>query len=233
MSVTLAILVPTLRSRRELLRRMMDRFQPQMSDRIGIWTLEDGGTETTGRKRQRLLETVDAPYVCFFDDDDVPAPTYCRDILDAIDGGVDVVGFKVRYFKDGFLEGRSIHSLASKSWSEGVGPDGLVSYLRTPNHLNPIRREIALAVGYKSITLGEDADYSRRLFDRFGKSMKEFFIDKFLYDYLYRTRREPAPNNYDESGTLTRDGAERIIRSGGSVSFGGRICSKVEHLDSL
>jgi hypothetical protein len=37
---------------------------------------------------------------------------------------------------------------------------------------------------------------------------------------------------YDAKGKLTRAGAEQVIRSGGSVSFGGRVITSVDKLPS-
>jgi hypothetical protein len=58
-----------------------------------------------------------------------------------------------------------------------------------PNHLSPVKREIALAVGYLSMQSGEDADYSYRLRKMYPK-LREKFVDKCLYHYLYRNPRK-------------------------------------------
>lgn len=209
----------------------MRRLEPQLSDAVGVYTLEDEGAETTGRKRQRLIEETDAEFVAHVDDDDLVAPTYVGDILGAIKQGADVVGFKVRCYEDGGLSGFAVHSLANDRWSEQRLENGMVHYTRTPNHLNPIRRNIALQVGFPSETVGEDADYARRLYAGFGKTMKEVFLDKCLYDYFQRTRMdEPIVQKYDDAGRLTKAGMEEAIRAGGSVLFNGQLCTKLEQL---
>lgn len=194
MSPRLAILIPTLPERADFLARLMRRLQPQVDSsggRIVVQTLitesERNGGPTTGSKRQILTEQHGADYQCFIDDDDDVSDEYCPKILTALDTGCDVVGFRLRHFMDGVQTGWTVHSVVSGGWGQRPGIDGLMEYYRTPNHLNPIRREMALAVGYPDRTIGEDADYSTRLFEKFP-NMRESFIDAFLYDYLCRTK---------------------------------------------
>ena len=186
MPADLAILVVTLVRRRQFFARLMRRLEPQLSNRVAVYTLEDGGAEKIGEKRQRMIESVTEPYCCFIDDDDLVATSYCADILGALDTDPDVVGFRLRYFEDGILRGRSITSVTAKKWETIHRPDGMQFHLRTPNHLNPVRREMAQSVGYKPMMAGEDADYSFRLFKMYP-NMREAFIDKFLYTYFYRS----------------------------------------------
>ncbi len=235
---TLAILIPTLHSRAKMLERLMEDLGPQVdasNGRVKVYTCVDSGSaeggETTGKKRQRLMEEAEADYVCQADDDDRVSADYCAEILKAMDEGADVVGFKVRYYEDGVLSGYSVHSNANDSWGQEMRPDGFVLYSRTPNHLNPIRRKFALDVGFRDITYGEDADYANRLRAMHGKNLKEVFVDKFLYDYFFRTNRSKhIVQMYDENGRMTRAGMIKTIREGGSVMVNGMLCTKVEQL---
>jgi len=52
---------------------------------------------------------------------------------------------------------------------------------RLPNHLCPVKRNIALGTGFKSIKYGEDAEYARRL-KRYLKT--SYHIDMVMYYYL-------------------------------------------------
>lgn len=197
MTATWAICVVTLRRRRQFFARLMRGLAPQLTARVSLYTLEDEGAEKIGEKRQRMLEAAREPFVCFVDDDDVVSDDYVASILGALDEGPDVVGFRLRYYEDGRLRGLSITSLACREWSEDRPRpgDGLIVHYRTPNHLNPVRREIALAVGFKPMQTGEDADYSHRLFKMFP-DMRERFVDKYLYDYLYRTPQRRAEGEH-------------------------------------
>ena len=67
--------------------------------------------------------------------------------------------------------------------SQEPAPDGQRLYQRTPNHLNPIRRELALAVGFRDQSVAEDACFAVQVFPMLER---EAFIDQFMYDYLYR-----------------------------------------------
>jgi hypothetical protein len=230
----LAILIPTLPERRSLLARLLRRLRPQRYG-VQVVTLPDRGKLLIGEKRQRLLEDprVVAPFVAFVDDDDLVSADYCPRILAGIASGADVVCFRVRCYWDGVLVGRAITSLTVGAWRRGEsGADGLHYYERTPNHLNPIRRELALSVGYRAMRTGEDADYSRRLFDRHGAAMKEHFIDAYLYDYYYRTKMPKPLIAYDTQGRLTRDGAADAIGKGGTAVWRGRPCGTLAELEA-
>lgn len=187
MPADLAILIVTLKRRRMFLERLMRRLRPQLGLRVEVYTLSDEGAEKIGEKRQRLLEKATEPYVCFVDDDDLVSDDYVSCILRALDEKPDVVGFRLRYYEDGKLRGLSLHSLQCKKWETQTNNGGVHLHFRTPNHLNPVRRELALAIGYPPKNNGEDSDYSERLYKRFGQTMKEAFIDKFLYQYYYRS----------------------------------------------
>lgn len=237
---TLAILIPTIANveRRKLLARLMNILRPQVAaagGRAVVIPFEDKGEEdggkTTGAKRQSLMESADSEFVCHVDDDDLVHPNYVAEILNAIDAGADVVGFRLRCYEDGMLTGEALHSLAVDKWGERKHENGLTFYTRTPNHLNPIRRSIALQVGFKSITVGEDADYATRLYERFGATMREVFIDKYLYQYLYRTQRERTLiKMYEDDGRMTRAGMEETIKKGGSVMVNGQTLTRLEQL---
>lgn len=241
MTPVLAILTPTLATpeRRTLLARMLAGLAPQIraSKGAAVWRpYEDAGRLTVGEKRQRMLERESCPFVAFVDDDDTVPPIYVPRVLEGIRAGADVVGFKLDRYEDGQLSGTATHSLTVEKWrTEGPDAAGLYRYYRSPNHLNPIRRDIALSVGYSAMSVGEDADYSRRLYAKHGQTMREHFVDEVLYTYLYRTRPPgpavEAPPYHDEEGRLTRAGAERAIGEGGSVMWKGRACSRVEQLD--
>jgi hypothetical protein len=231
----LSILTPTLPERRESLCRLADVLRPQIQaaeGAVAVLTLEDCGERPTGEKRQRLLEQARTPYVAFVDDDDLVSSDYVPRILDALADGPDVVGFRLRRFVDGALEGYAVHSLSAGRWHTERG-EGLTLYERTPNHLNPIRRELALSVGYRPMSVGEDADYSNRLYALHGKTMREAFVDAYLYDYL-STSRPPVPvKEWDDAGRLTRAGAALAIRAGGSAHYGGRVCRTLGELEAV
>lgn len=235
--MNLTVLIPTLVSRRDYLARLMERLEPQLRGWAVIETFEEDDTVnpwpedrlTIGEKRQALLERVDTQYCCSFDDDDLPTADYGTEICKALASNPDVVGFRLNCYTDGVLTGLAIHSRKCETWTTEPGDDGLYRHLRTPNHLNPVRTEMAKAVGFKAMNTGEDADYSRRLFERFS-AMREHFVDRVLYEYFYRTRPAEPIVSHTVDGRLTRAGAEQAIREGGSAIYRGRMCTKIEQL---
>jgi hypothetical protein len=199
MSADLGILIVTMEQRKPYLARLMRVLEPQLNDRVDVLTLDGAGM--IGEKRQRLLESCDARWCCSVDDDDLVAPNYVSAILTRLDKDPDVVGFRLRYFHDGQLRGKSYHSVVAnphKKWKTVVTSrrPHEVTHYRTPNHLNPVRREMALAVGFKPLNSGEDHDFSDRLYRKFP-AMREEFIDEFLYTYLYR-----SPHRRKESASM-------------------------------
>jgi glycosyltransferase involved in cell wall biosynthesis len=124
----------------------------------------DAGEMTVGKKRNILLEKASGDYVCFVDDDDMVPDYYVSHILAAIGTewlsypvlnyvdvraeqnavvthhkNPDVVGLKGHYTVGDGKPQTFIHSLRYKEWKT---VDGI--YQRNPNHLNPVRRELAL-----------------------------------------------------------------------------------------
>lgn len=148
--------------------------------------LFDSGHGTTGAKRQRLLEQSKGEYVCFIDDDDIVIDSYVTDILAAIDEKPDVVGFKGWMFTDGRRQTEWI--ISNSLPYESCLIRKKIVYLRYPNHLSPIKREIALQIGFPDLTNGEDYDYATRL-KKSGLVKTEVFIDKHMYNYLFRSNK--------------------------------------------
>jgi hypothetical protein len=87
------------------------------------------------------------------------------------------------------LRGLTYHSLKYTHWYDEINNENpnLRNYYRNPNHLNPVKREYALAVKFPEINVGEDKDYSYKI-KQFLKT--ESYIEKPLYHYLVRTKKE-------------------------------------------
>jgi hypothetical protein len=71
------------------------------------------------------------------------------------------------------------HSIKHTEWKQ-IG----ATHVRPPNHLNPVRRELALQVGFLSATKGEDIDFSQRLRPLLKKEVSAG--DAPLYMYWYQ-----------------------------------------------
>lgn len=180
--MTLSILIPTLASRSALFNRLLAIFRDQIGDRTDIQILHacDRGEVSVGRKRQSLLEAARGEYIVFFDDDDMPAPNYIAAIMKALESKPDCVGFK------GWLK----YNRKSYEWyiSNSLPyVDAVINnkraYLRHTNHLAPVRREIALQVGFQDLKREEDHRYAVGLRES-GLLKTEVFINDHLYNYI-------------------------------------------------
>ena len=182
----LSILVCSIVTRKPFLERLMLCLEPQLIDDVELLVACDDGEISIGAKRNYLIEQSTGDYVCFVDDDDTLGSTYVSDIIAAMDQKPDCIGFLVRRLVNGKPDPKdAIHSLRFAAWGE-TKQDGKTYYCRTPNHLNPIRREIAVKVPFKAIDFAEDRDYSQRITPLLKS---EVYIDKPLYIYDYRSQR--------------------------------------------
>lgn len=174
--MTLSILIPTLFTRRDLCAALIAELERQGGD-VQILTAEDNGHHTVGAKRNMLLQRAEGEYVCFIDDDDWPSADYIESIMSALQHGPDCVGFKgwltMRRKRWEWIISNSLPYVDAQINRETV-------YLRHTNHLAPVRREIALSVGFPDKRHAEDHAYAVGLR---GRLTTEVFIDKHLYTY--------------------------------------------------
>jgi glycosyltransferase involved in cell wall biosynthesis len=185
----LSILIPTLESRRLLLRDLLVELHGQIraarvEDQVEVRTRTDGGEEVLGIKRNALLDAARGRFICFVDDDDWVAPDYVPTLLNATysnagDEGVDVVGIVGEITRPGQAAKRFVHSLAY----DADGEDD-EKYFRRPNHLNPVRREAAVEAGFPALLCGEDSAYSARLAAG-GRLKREVFVPRTMYFYRF------------------------------------------------
>lgn len=178
----LSLLICTLPARRDMLDRLLSEIKSQqLQCGVEIEVLCDAGEGTVGAKRQRLLEKAQGDYVAFIDDDDEIQPAYLSAILGALSTSPDVVGFTGIMTTNGT---RPERFRLSKDFNyekkKGI-------YYRYSNHLCPVRRELALQVGFKTeMTFFEDFDYATRLRPFLHT---EVFIEKNLYHYKYLSKK--------------------------------------------
>ena len=193
----LSILICHLRSREEKLKRLFECLRAQgaccnwhpypewkivgfvgTNPHVEVRIARDNGEMSIGAKRNLLLDScVNSEYVCYHDDDDMPSQDYLSKILKALESKPDCVGFEGQLVRTGGPTSRFIHSIKYDHWYEENSV-----YLRSPNHLNPVRRELALKVRFPDLYSAEDADYSKRLYPLLKT---ETFIDGGpIYQYL-------------------------------------------------
>lgn len=181
----LSILTPTLPSRKHLLKQLKDKLEPQLGKYAEHIALEDDGQKPTGAKRNELLQLATGEYISFVDDDDLVSSDYVSLIMQAAESGPDVVGIRGLSMVDNEPTTAKPfeHSIKHNLWYTHNG----VAY-RFPNHLNPVKRLIALENPFPRVTLDEDFAYSMRLKNS-GMLKTEVFIPSSIYLYLQRTKK--------------------------------------------
>jgi len=185
----LEILIPSLYERKDFRKRLLRTLDRQIVPGQVRYTLDiDSGQISIGEKRQRMLEAATGEYVVFIDDDDWISTDYIALILEAIKEKPDVVGIQIHHLIDGKLHGHTFHSIEYDHWFDE--PDKKHPcrrfYYRNPNHINPVKRELALLAGYPQIRFGEDHQYSIKLLPHLNT---EVYIKKVIYYYRERTIR--------------------------------------------
>ena len=130
-----------------------------------------------GAKRNKLLQLAKGDYIVFIDDDDTVSDDYVSKILQAIETGPDCVGISGTITTNGQNEQQWHISKDYGSWFE---QDSI--YYRTPNHISPVRRELALQVGFPEISHGEDYVYSIGLIPIL-KTETKILGNLYHYDY--------------------------------------------------
>jgi glycosyltransferase involved in cell wall biosynthesis len=175
----LSILICSLKIREKLLMNLARILKMQGDSRVEILSIIDNGEISIGEKRNKLLHSAKGEYVCFLDDDDMISPFYTSNILKALEKTPDCVGFKGIITQNNVQPKLFIHSLKYDSWYEEND-----IYYRCPNHLNPIKKELAISVGFPDLYYHEDQHFSMRI----KKLLKtEEFIDDPIYFYYPST----------------------------------------------
>lgn len=155
MTPKLSILIATMPNRK----LMLDRLIAHIGKHEDIEVIPDPSMlYNIGVKRNKLLQQATGEYVVFIDDDDRVSINYVWCILQACSVGSDCIGISGTITTNGKNERQWHISKQYGHWHERNGV-----YYRTPNHISPVKRELALKAGFPEIKFGEDAEYSKRL----------------------------------------------------------------------
>lgn len=180
--IKLSILIATMPSRKESLVDLKYNLETQtrrhkLTDRVEV-IVDASMHYNIGAKRNKLLQQAKGEYIVFIDDDDHIAPDYIAKILPACNG-VDCIGISGIITTNGANQKQWHISKEYGSWYEANG-----IYYRTPNHISPVRRELALQSGFPETTFGEDFEYSKRLMPLIKT---ENIVKGAIYHYDYKT----------------------------------------------
>lgn len=180
----LDILIPTLPARGKFLQELMTEIDNQRrkypNGTIQVLTDPRPSEFTTGEKRNWLLRQATSKYVWQIDDDDLIYPGAIDLVVNAMTTEPDCMGINGIMTTNGASPAKWIISLGSKY---ELGADGV--YYRHPNHITPMKRELALQVSFKHIHFGEDYHWAVELKER-NILKTQIVIEPPIY--LYRLR---------------------------------------------
>ena len=177
--IKLSILIATMPSRQLKFENLLYILEEQCGD---VEIISDGEMGyNIGAKRNLLVKRALGEYIVFVDDDDFVSDDYIEKILAATESKPDCIGISGTIKINGGAEQQWHISKDYGSWYENS-----CIYYRTPNHISPVRRELALQVGFKEISFGEDYDYSKRLLPLLKTEVK-VPGNIYLYDYYDKT----------------------------------------------
>jgi hypothetical protein len=207
-------------TRKEFLEKLYLRLAPQLYSETRFTIKMHDPELSLGTNRQKMREKSNAEYVCFVDDDDLVSPDYVARILPLLDG-IDYVGFRVQAYENGIpLPGPTYHSLLCGGWFDKTYADGTKSWHRDISHINPIKRELALAVPMYG-GFAEDSRWAGDL-RALGIVKTEHYIEDVMYHYLSR------PNKTDgvSPGPVTAGTCPFCLSNSTILSHGNMVCNK-------
>ncbi len=177
-----SILICTLDERAESFKALTDKVYAQikalnLQDKIEILAFKDNREYPVGFKRNELLRASQGKYTCFLDDDDDVHDNYIAMIYNALKQNPDCVSLTGIISHHGEHCKKFIHSLKYNSYFE---QDNI--YYRPPNHLNPMRRSIAVQFMFPELNHSEDIRWAMAV--THAQLLKtEIVIDEPYYFY--------------------------------------------------
>lgn len=180
MEIKLSILIATMPVRASKLANLRQVLDRQLTPEVEVIT-DISMSYNIGTKRNKLLELASGKYIVFVDDDDLIAFNYVAQILRAIETGPDCIGISGVITTNGTKQMNWHISREYAGWFERKGV-----YYRTPNHISPVKRELAIQAGFPEKAFGEDYDYSMALLPLLKKEVR---IPGILYYYRFQSKK--------------------------------------------
>jgi glycosyltransferase involved in cell wall biosynthesis len=183
-----SVLICTMPERFYCFNSLMDSIQSQI-DKNQLQGLVEVLTDdrldiTVGQKRNSLMSRASGEFVAFIDDDDEVHTDYLKLIVEAIQNNpsIDCIGINGEMIFDKLHNRAWFVSIDYEEWHE----KDLVFY-RTPNHLSPIKRVLAIGCPFPDVSFGEDRHFSDLIYPLLKKEAK---IETPLYVYHYSSKSD-------------------------------------------
>jgi glycosyltransferase involved in cell wall biosynthesis len=187
----LSILIPTLPQRLTNYNSLLNIINNQVNsfnlkDKVQILSILDTKEMTVGEKRNWLLKMSNGKYVQFVDDDDRLANDFVKKMYEATLSGADIVTFRGEYHESGIFHSEFIISTMVKFDSNVNG-----MMYRKPNHLCPVKREIAIKCIFPNKNFGEDSEYANQINNHIKN---ENHINEKMYFYMFDKNNSQTHN---------------------------------------
>lgn len=186
----LNILIPTIPERQLVFRELMNNiylFIRTYGLQNKVEVLYDDtkkGLMTTGEKRNRLLSRAIGKYIWMIDDDDEIYSYSLNEIVNAAETNCDVMGINGIMTTDG---------CNMKKWYIALGnpyiadySTGQEVYLRYPNHITPLKRELVKDFKFPDQSSFEDKAWADKILEA-GVLKSQTVIEPPMYHYRYST----------------------------------------------
>ena len=186
----LSILIPTVPQRANLFLELHTEINNQLEMCNGFGLVEvisdcaPVGSKTTGQKRNDLINSAQGEYVWFIDDDDMILPNAISLVLAALENKPDALAI------NGFMttngeEKRNWYISKDNPYTTDYST-GEEVYLRSTNHITPIKREIAKIIKFEDKSNFEDYAFCMEL-KKFNLIKTEVEIKEPIYHYRFIT----------------------------------------------
>lgn len=188
--IVLSILIPSLAERSEKLNSLLLQLESQISlgyvGMVEILVELDSRQIPTGTKRNILVQRAKGKYIIFVDDDDAVPDYYVKELLKAAESDADCFGMTGIMTTDGKDEKKWYICLGCP-YTAQRDEKGKEEYIRFPNHISGIKREIASRFPFPPISQTEDYAFASAM--RNADALKtEFKIERHpMYHYDYKT----------------------------------------------
>ena len=201
----MSVLICTISSRFHMFIGLINSIQKlKQTSSLAIEVLYNNHeTASIGEKRNLLLERAQGKYCAFVDDDDKITGDYFK-VIEESELKYDCVVLNGIIYKNGKEDKPFYHSLKYDKWfSDEKG------YYRNPNHLNPMKTDIARSIRFPGINMGEDVDFSSRLL-KSGLLKTEYHHTEIQYLYMYVT--DNPQRRYDKLNMEVKRFINRILK---------------------
>jgi len=198
----LSILIPTLIERHSLFQRLKGWIQEKFARlcpglRLEVAHVIDNRERSVGLKRRQLLEGARGKYMAFVDDDDEVTDAYFEDFFSFFQSGMDVMRLRGQMDVHTFTHSLET-SLSGKMYANNT-------FVRPPNHLNPMLTDIAKLCQFEDARRGEDLKWSIAV-SRLGFLRSEYRPDLSRIHYIYNLQgRKVYPQLIEYQSSHTFD----------------------------